>query len=81
MSLGANGQPAFFIDRIGAAPRPAQLSIMSVSLLSLRGAEDLTAAVAWGVLHAVVTALLMNVAIVGFNQVCDVEIDKARYIT
>ena len=51
-----------------------------MSLLSLRGAEDLTAAVAWGVLQAVVTALLMNVAIVGFNQVCDVEIDKVRAI-
>ena len=46
--------------------------------MAISGPEDLTVRTLVGVLQAVVPALLMNVCIVGFNQVCDVEIDKAR---
>jgi hypothetical protein len=46
--------------------------------MAIRGPEDFTLRTLVGVLQAIVPALLMNVSIVGFNQVCDVEIDKAR---
>ena len=38
----------------------------------------MTARAAWGMLTALVPALLMNVCIVGINQIFDVAIDKAR---
>ena len=60
------------------APSSAQLSIVSVSLMALQSPSEVTGRVLFGVLQAVVPALCMNVCIVGFNQVCDVEIDKAR---
>jgi 4-hydroxybenzoate polyprenyltransferase len=44
----------------------------------MRGVEDLTARAAVGVLQAVGPALLMNLCIVGYNQLCDIDIDKAR---
>ena len=40
--------------------------------------DDLTVRALWGVLQAVAPALLMNLCIVGYNQLCDVDIDKAR---
>lgn len=46
--------------------------------MALRGVDDLSLAVAWGVAQALVPALLMNLCIVGFNQLCDVEIDKVN---
>lgn len=57
---------------------PLQLSVVSVSMLALNGVADVTAATAWGLVQAIVPALLMNVCIVGFNQISDIEIDKAR---
>lgn len=44
----------------------------------MQGPGDVTARAAWGVLTALVPALLMNVCIVGINQIFDVAIDKAR---
>ena len=55
-----------------------QLSIVSVSLMALSSPADLTVTTALGVLQAIIPALFMNVCIVGFNQLCDVEIDKVR---
>lgn len=62
----------------GLTSPPRQLSIVSVSLMAISGPEDFTLRTLVGVLQAIVPALLMNVSIVGFNQVCDVEIDKVR---
>jgi hypothetical protein len=53
------------------------VSIVSVSSMALGSAAWSAAAVA-GLCQALVPALLMNVAIVGINQVYDVEIDKVR---
>lgn len=44
----------------------------------MQGPGDMTARAAWGMLTALVPALLMNVCIVGINQIFDVAIDKAR---
>lgn len=51
------------------------LSVCSVSALALSNG-DFGAAAAVGLAQAMVPALLMNIAIVGFNQLTDVEIDK-----
>lgn len=45
--------------------------------MAVSGPADLTAHAALGMLQAIVPALCMNVCIVGFNQLCDIEIDKA----
>ncbi len=55
-----------------------QLSIISMSLLAVHGVEDITLHAVWGVLQAVIPALLMNICVVGFNQLCDIDIDRAR---
>jgi len=52
--------------------------VSSVSLLAVAAADELTVNFVWGVMQAVVPALLMNVFIVGLNQLTDVDIDKAR---
>jgi 4-hydroxybenzoate polyprenyltransferase len=44
----------------------------------VQSVDDLTVRALWGVLQAVAPALLMNLCIVGYNQLCDVDIDKAR---
>ena len=46
--------------------------------MALSSPSDLNVATALGVLQAIIPALFMNVCIVGFNQLCDVEIDKVR---
>jgi homogentisate phytyltransferase/homogentisate geranylgeranyltransferase len=53
------------------------ISVASISALAL-GPGDATARVALRVGAGLAAALLMNVAIVGVNQVYDVEIDKVR---
>lgn len=50
----------------------------SVSLLAVTAVHELSLGFAWRVLQAVIPALLMNVFIVGLNQLTDVDIDKAR---
>lgn len=55
-----------------------QLSIVSVSLMALSSPADMNITTALGVLQAIIPALFMNVCIVGFNQLCDVDIDKVR---
>ena len=45
---------------------------------AMQGPGGMTARAAWGMLTALVPALLMNVCIVGINQIFDVAIDKAR---
>jgi homogentisate phytyltransferase/homogentisate geranylgeranyltransferase len=49
--------------------------------MAIQSPADLTVRTLMGVLQAIVPALCMNVCIVGFNQVCDVEIDKASATT
>ncbi|KAG2436973.1 hypothetical protein HYH02_011405 [Chlamydomonas schloesseri] len=51
------------------------LSVVSISLLALGGAQPGGAA-GVALLQALASALLMNIAIVGINQLYDVEIDK-----
>ncbi|KAK9830076.1 hypothetical protein WJX72_009619 [[Myrmecia] bisecta] len=53
------------------------LSVCSVSLLAL-DPLDIGWPAAFGLLQAVVPALLMNICIVGLNQLFDVEIDKVN---
>ena len=53
------------------------VSVLSVSALAL-GPGDVTPVVCARVGAALAAALLMNVCIVGVNQVYDVEIDKVR---
>ena len=54
------------------------LDIASTSVTAMQGPGNVTARAAWGMLTALVPALLMNVCIVGINQIFDVAIDKAR---
>ena len=44
----------------------------------LQGAEEWGAPAVIGLVQAIVPALLMNVSIVGLNQLYDVEIDKVN---
>ena len=46
--------------------------------MALSSPADLNITTALGVLQAIIPALFMNVCIVGFNQLCDVDIDKVR---
>ncbi|XP_057497933.1 homogentisate phytyltransferase 1, chloroplastic-like [Actinidia eriantha] len=54
------------------------LSILSVSLLAVEKLSDISPLFFTGVLEAVVAALLMNIYIVGLNQLSDIEIDKVN---
>ena len=47
-----------------------------VDKMAVQGATQLTTATLYGLLQALTAALLMNVCIVGINQIYDVEIDK-----
>lgn len=53
------------------------VSVASISCLAVGGATWPPAAVT-ALLQALSSALLMNVAIVGLNQMYDIEIDKVR---
>jgi hypothetical protein len=53
------------------------VSIVSVSIMAMQSFTWTSAAVV-GLLQALVPALLMNVAIVGINQLYDVDIDKVN---
>jgi len=55
------------------------ISVISISLLALQSqglASVNTQAAVIGLVQALSSALLMNVAIVGINQLYDIEIDK-----
>lgn len=54
------------------------LSIISVSLLAVENFSDISPLFFTGLLQAVVSALFMNVYIVGLNQLFDIEIDKVN---
>ncbi|PIN04123.1 homogentisate phytyltransferase [Handroanthus impetiginosus] len=54
------------------------LSIVSVSLLAVGKLSDFSPLFFSGVLEAIVAALLMNIYIVGLNQLSDIEIDKVN---
>ncbi|KAL6508998.1 hypoxanthine-guanine phosphoribosyltransferase [Orobanche gracilis] len=54
------------------------LSIISVSLIAVEKLPDLSPLFFTGVLKAVVAALLMNIYVVGLNQLTDIEIDKVN---
>ncbi|CAN1167346.1 Homogentisate phytyltransferase 1, chloroplastic [Linum perenne] len=54
------------------------LSIVSVSLLSVQKVSDISPLFCTGVLEAVAAALMMNIYIVGLNQLTDIEIDKVN---
>ncbi|OEL29084.1 putative homogentisate phytyltransferase 1, chloroplastic [Dichanthelium oligosanthes] len=53
------------------------LSIVSVSLLAVQSLSDISPLFLTGLLEAVVSALFMNIYIVGLNQLFDIEIDKS----
>jgi len=72
-----------FLTAFGRFSRPhtvlgTAVSICSVSLLALRAPADLNARFALGLAQALSAALCMNVAIVGLNQLYDIEIDKVN---
>ncbi|XP_022729299.1 homogentisate phytyltransferase 1, chloroplastic-like [Durio zibethinus] len=54
------------------------LSIVSVSLLAIEKVSDVSSVFFTGVLEAVVAALMMNIYIVGLNQLADIDIDKVN---
>ncbi|KAJ6435479.1 HOMOGENTISATE SOLANESYLTRANSFERASE CHLOROPLASTIC [Salix viminalis] len=54
------------------------LSILSVSLLAIGKLSDISPLFFTGVLEAVAAALMMNIYIVGLNQLTDIEIDKVN---
>ncbi|KAK8545132.1 hypothetical protein V6N13_066436 [Hibiscus sabdariffa] len=54
------------------------LSIISVSLLAVEKLSDISSPFYTGVFEAVVAALMMNIYIVGLNQLSDIEIDKVN---
>ncbi|WCJ42223.1 Homogentisate phytyltransferase 1 chloroplastic [Euphorbia peplus] len=54
------------------------LSIVSVSLLAVQNLSDLSPLFMTGVLEAVAAALMMNIYIVGLNQLTDIDIDKVN---
>jgi homogentisate phytyltransferase/homogentisate geranylgeranyltransferase len=55
------------------------VSIVSISCLAVAGA-GWPAAAGPALAQALSSALLMNVAIVGLNQLYDIEIDKVRFL-
>ncbi|KAF5749370.1 hypothetical protein HS088_TW04G01339 [Tripterygium wilfordii] len=54
------------------------LSIVSVSLLAVEKISDLSPIFFTGVFQAIAAALMMNIYIVGLNQLYDIEIDKVN---
>ncbi|KAM6574172.1 hypothetical protein CsatA_022499 [Cannabis sativa] len=54
------------------------LSIVSVSLLAIEKLSDFSPLFFVGMLEAIVAALLMNIYIVGLNQLYDIDIDKVN---
>ncbi|CAM0943124.1 unnamed protein product [Alopecurus aequalis] len=54
------------------------LSIVSVSLLAVESLPDISPSFLTGLLEAVVSALFMNIYIVGLNQLSDIDIDKVN---
>lgn len=54
------------------------LSIFSVSLLAVEKLSDFSPIFFAGLLEAIVAAFLMNIYIVGLNQLSDIEIDKVN---
>ncbi|KAL9442383.1 hypothetical protein AB3S75_020814 [Citrus x aurantiifolia] len=54
------------------------LSIVSVALLAVEKVSDISPLFFTGVLEAIAAALMMNIYIVGLNQLSDVEIDKVN---
>ncbi|KAG9150743.1 hypothetical protein Leryth_002905 [Lithospermum erythrorhizon] len=54
------------------------LSIISVSLLAVEKLSDFNPLFFTGLMEAIVTALMMNIYIVGLNQLSDIEIDKVN---
>ncbi|KAJ0989532.1 hypothetical protein J5N97_007888 [Dioscorea zingiberensis] len=52
------------------------VGITSISLLPLESVSDLSLTFIIGLIKALVPALLMNIYVVGLNQIFDVEIDK-----
>ncbi|KAJ4828171.1 hypoxanthine-guanine phosphoribosyltransferase [Turnera subulata] len=54
------------------------LSIVSVSLLAVEKLSDISPLFFSGMMEAVAAALMMNIYIVGLNQLTDIEIDKVN---
>jgi homogentisate phytyltransferase/homogentisate geranylgeranyltransferase len=52
------------------------ISILSISALAMHGNFMMTSAVFIGLVQALAAALLMNISIVGTNQIFDISIDK-----
>ncbi|XP_010467734.1 PREDICTED: homogentisate phytyltransferase 1, chloroplastic [Camelina sativa] len=81
-----NSKPKSFRDSLDAFYRFSRphtvigtvLSILSVSFLAVEKVSDISPLLFTGILEAVVAALMMNIYIVGLNQLSDVEIDKVN---
>ncbi|KAG0459656.1 hypothetical protein HPP92_022784 [Vanilla planifolia] len=54
------------------------LSIISVSLLAVENLADISLPFFTGMFQALISALFMNIYIVGLNQLSDIEIDKVN---
>lgn len=54
------------------------VGIISISLLAVQNAADLSSRFVIGILQALIPALFMNVYIVGLNQIYDIQIDKVN---
>jgi len=54
------------------------LGVISVSMLAIQSPADFSSTFFVGLLQALIPALLMNVYIVGLNQIYDIDIDKVN---
>mmetsp|Transcript_33170 Transcript_33170/g.62438 ORF Transcript_33170/g.62438 Transcript_33170/m.62438 type:complete len:420 (-) Transcript_33170:706-1965(-) len=77
------GEWLAFLDAFYRFTRPhtiygTTISVISISMLAVQSMQDIHVAMFTGLIQALVPALLMNISIVGLNQLCDVEIDKVN---
>ncbi|EPS63580.1 homogentisic acid phytyltransferase, partial [Genlisea aurea] len=54
------------------------LSIISVSLLAVEKSSDISPLFLTGVFEAIIASVMMNIYIVGLNQISDIDIDKVN---
>lgn len=78
MDAGASWFDAFYRFTRPHTIYGSALGVISVSLLAVQSSADFTGTFFVGLLQALVPALLMNVYIVGLNQIYDIEIDKVN---
>lgn len=69
---------SFFEFQPSSSQIGTAISVCSISLLAIQRPEDMTLQALTALAQALVSALCMNVAIVGLNQMYDVDIDKVN---